>query len=554
MSWFSNYSNPYSYYSIKEQKPPSLVSLYNKAVLNQKENENKQLNSQLSSLGQLAINQNPKSNYHYLQSQQPQPQKPSLPLSPYTPALPQKTENDKTIFTNTLNTNFLGLYGKKESPSIQTPNSNVYKSPSSISTQEVNNLSNQLNNMALSNEDPLQKKPSGTIYRAASPFTGRPLANPLYLNNSNNSTNNNNSSVPFSNRIGYGVNMNNNNNNNPLNLRTINNNVSNNNYYQQQQLFNHHGISTPNINQQIQPHSNVDNNSNNNNSNTKKILVKFAYATKAGADTTGRTKTNQDSFLAIEHPKQNNINDITSLPSYSFGVFDGHGFQGHLVSQAIKSFFTSLPATQYQSFNNLQTSFVSLSSNIKTSTLFDSSTSGSTCVVVHFNQALNKIICANCGDSRAIMITESGSIIPLSNDHKPDLPEERRRIEQSGGRVDRIYGLGPFRVWLKNENYPGLAMSRSIGDGIAHSVGVSDIPEIKEFLIDKMNPICIVVASDGVWEFTSNEEIKAIIMKYYHTNDAEGCANEIVLKARTKWESEVYAIDDITVVVAFIQS
>ena len=152
------------------------------------------------------------------------------------------------------------------------------------------------------------------------------------------------------------------------------------------------------------------------------------------------------------------------------------------------------------------------------------------------------------------MITDSGLIIPLSNDHKPDLPEERRRIEQSGGRVDRIYGLGPFRVWLKNENYPGLAMSRSIGDGIAHSVGVSDIPEIKEFLIDKVNPICIVVASDGVWEFTSNEEIKAIIMKYYHTNDAEGCANEIVLKARTKWESEVYAIDDITVVVAFIQS
>lgn len=31
---------------------------------------------------------------------------------------------------------------------------------------------------------------------------------------------------------------------------------------------------------------------------------------------------------------------------------------------------------------------------------------------------------------------------------------------------------GPYRVWLKNENYPGLAMSRSIGDMIAASVGV----------------------------------------------------------------------------------
>ena len=30
---------------------------------------------------------------------------------------------------------------------------------------------------------------------------------------------------------------------------------------------------------------------------------------------------------------------------------------------------------------------------------------------------------------------------------------------------------GPYRVWLKNENFPGLAMSRSIGDFVAGSVG-----------------------------------------------------------------------------------
>ena len=30
---------------------------------------------------------------------------------------------------------------------------------------------------------------------------------------------------------------------------------------------------------------------------------------------------------------------------------------------------------------------------------------------------------------------------------------------------------GPYRVWLRNENFPGLAMSRSIGDFVAGSVG-----------------------------------------------------------------------------------
>jgi len=37
---------------------------------------------------------------------------------------------------------------------------------------------------------------------------------------------------------------------------------------------------------------------------------------------------------------------------------------------------------------------------------------------------------------------------------------------------------GPYRVWFKNEGYPGLAMSRSIGDLVATSVGVICEPGI----------------------------------------------------------------------------
>lgn len=36
--------------------------------------------------------------------------------------------------------------------------------------------------------------------------------------------------------------------------------------------------------------------------------------------------------------------------------------------------------------------------------------------------------------------------------------------------------IGPARVWLKNENVPGLAMSRSIGDLVASTVGVTPEP------------------------------------------------------------------------------
>ena len=61
------------------------------------------------------------------------------------------------------------------------------------------------------------------------------------------------------------------------------------------------------------------------------------------------------------------------------------------------------------------------------------------------------IICANAGDSRCV-ISQKGTAVDLSIDHKPDLPSERARVLASGhiveeGRVDGI-----------------IAISRAIGD------------------------------------------------------------------------------------------
>mmetsp|Transcript_26861 Transcript_26861/g.23718 ORF Transcript_26861/g.23718 Transcript_26861/m.23718 type:complete len:82 (+) Transcript_26861:176-421(+) len=73
----------------------------------------------------------------------------------------------------------------------------------------------------------------------------------------------------------------------------------------------------------------------------------------------------------------------------------------------------------------------------------------------------------------------------MSIDHKPDLPLEEERIIRCGGRVEPYIDQagrmkGPPRVWHKNHDMPGLAMSRSMGDSSAAQVGVLSIPEIKE--------------------------------------------------------------------------
>ena len=63
-----------------------------------------------------------------------------------------------------------------------------------------------------------------------------------------------------------------------------------------------------------------------------------------------------------------------------------------------------------------------------------------------------------------------------------------------------------MRVWLPDQDLPGLAMSRSLGDRLAHSVGVSSIPEVKEFFLNKEDKF-VIIATDGLWEFLTNQEV-----------------------------------------------
>ena len=112
-------------------------------------------------------------------------------------------------------------------------------------------------------------------------------------------------------------------------------------------------------------------------------------------------------------------------------------------------------------------------------------------------------------------------VTALNRDHKPELKDEAERILKRGGRIDSFRDycnngepIGPQRVWLMHQEVPGLAMSRSMGDKVAHSVGVSADPEVKEFTLG-LNDKFIVIASDGVWEFLSNEDVAGIVLPFF---------------------------------------
>lgn len=143
--------------------------------------------------------------------------------------------------------------------------------------------------------------------------------------------------------------------------------------------------------------------------------------------------------------------------------------------------------------------------------------------------------------------------VPLSLDHKPDVPFEKARILAAGGRVFAVHyddGVdGPPRVWLGHMDVPGLAMSRSLGDAVAHSVGVSSEPEVFEYVLDARKEVFMVLATDGLWEFCSDGEVVTMVGR---ARDPQEAVEGLIKEANARWLREEQVVDDTTVCVAFL--
>ena len=232
------------------------------------------------------------------------------------------------------------------------------------------------------------------------------------------------------------------------------------------------------------------------------IIHSMASLSRAGFERSQR-KTNQDSCFAFRQYVQ---------PHQAIaGVLDGHGPQGHGVSGFIKQQLPMVIAEQLRSKGEaaagsaLRAAFLEMQASLRASTsVVNSRLSGSTAVVSLLQG--RRLTTAWVGDSRAILLRRDvGGTwrgIPLTTDHKPTSAGELSRILAAGGRVERLsdgFGreVGPQRVWLPSSWVPGLAMSRALGDFVAHSVGVIAEPEVHTCELEDGDEF-LVLASDGV--------------------------------------------------------
>ena len=189
---------------------------------------------------------------------------------------------------------------------------------------------------------------------------------------------------------------------------------------------------------------------------------------------------------------------------------------------------------------------------------FDLQFSGTTCLLLFILN--NYLICSNIGDSICVLFNCSDedrwTHEMISKIHKPDIPYEKERILSNGGVIHPYYdeyGIfeGPNRVYVKGKTYPGLSLTRSIGDLEAEKIGIISEPEI---FVKKLDSTCkyIVMGSDGLWDVIKPYDVRRIVTPFYLRGDPKGACQALLKNASKKWDKEGCERDDITIIVAFI--
>ena len=314
------------------------------------------------------------------------------------------------------------------------------------------------------------------------------------------------------------------------------------------------------------------------------ININYSYITKEGLDDK-KNKINQDSYLILDNLFDNILN--------IFGVFDGHGKNGHLISYLVSSFLTqylkkkenyyikeednsdsdsdSSDSSKEIIINKELISNLFLNDNFIKNIIkeidikanecnFDLQLSGTTCLLLFI---LNKtLICSNIGDSICVLFNCSNEdrwtheIISVI--HKPDIQSEKERILLNGGVIHPYYneyGIyeGPNRVYAKGKTYPGLSLTRTIGDLEGEKIGIISDPDI---IIKKIDSTCkyLVMGSDGLWDVIKPYDVRRIVTPFFNKDDPNGACQALLKTACKKWDKDECDRDDITIIVIFIDT
>lgn len=205
------------------------------------------------------------------------------------------------------------------------------------------------------------------------------------------------------------------------------------------------------------------------------------------------------------------------------------------------------------------------------------STSGTTASVVLLRG--NKLYVAHVGDSGVVFGLQNSpkdvlKAVEVTQDHKPELPRERERIEGLGGSVINKSGVnrvvwkrprlthnGPVRRSTVIDQIPFLAVARALGDLWSYDFYsgefvVSPEPDTSVHTIDPQRHKFIIIGSDGLWNMVSAQDAVSLCQEQEKScvngEYGQSLAKTLVSRALTQWRHRMLRADNTSAIVICI--
>lgn len=229
-----------------------------------------------------------------------------------------------------------------------------------------------------------------------------------------------------------------------------------------------------------------------------------------------REDQNIDSETLMEDKSKSIENFNNDKNQMVFEIFDGHGgdeMSTYLQANLAKIYKQNLLLNKGNIILSLKNAFHDADDEMRGQLNMEGL--GSTGTLVHIVRRLGPVLevySANVGDSRVSLISPE-HIIRLSYDHRTTDEKEKKRILESGMEIidDRICGtlmltriFGNYEYKEENEN--------------GNNKGLICEPFISKIEIDlSIENQFLILASDGIWDILTEEEVQNIIKKYQDT-------------------------------------
>lgn len=287
----------------------------------------------------------------------------------------------------------------------------------------------------------------------------------------------------------------------------------------------------------------------------------------------------QRGYYADFHDKPNQDDKTVQLgiaeegSAHWFSVYDGHGRDGHkcaaFARKEISKEFQRRAASGESVQSALEKAHMDIHERLIAIEEIETEQSGTTATTLLLMD--DKCIISNVGDSIAILGWQATDLARsakfLCSEQTPMRADERQRIQRAGGvvmTVDQRDGLEPMhenwdeheappRIWsTEDEKFPGCCFTRSIGDGIAHTLGVSARPEFFEHEVGA-NDRVLILSSYSSDSMTVMDEHTCVQIACSHESPEEA-VRALIDEARERWMARGDYMDDITAIVIFLDA